>query len=63
MPVFLEWIGWLSPLWHGTQLARDLSYGQQEPAWLIAVHVAYLLAICVGGGILITRISERRLRR
>lgn len=63
MPVFLQWIGWLSPLWHGTQLARDLSYGQFEPAWLIVVHVAYLAAIVVVGGLLVMRITDRRLRK
>jgi lipooligosaccharide transport system permease protein len=63
MPAALQWIGWLSPLWHGTQLARDLSYGQQEPAWLVAVHVLYLLAICAVALVLIVRITERRLRR
>ncbi len=24
LPVYLQWIGWLSPLWHGTELARRL---------------------------------------
>jgi lipooligosaccharide transport system permease protein len=62
MPAFLQWIGWLSPLWHGTQLSRDLSYGQQEPAWLILVHVVYLVAIVVVGGLLVMRITDRRLR-
>jgi lipooligosaccharide transport system permease protein len=63
MPAVLQWIGWLSPLWHGTQLSRDLSYGQQEPAWLIVLHVAYLLAICAVAAVLIVRITERRLRK
>jgi lipooligosaccharide transport system permease protein len=63
MPAVLQWIGWLSPLWHGTQLSRDLSYGQQEPAWLIVLHVAYLLAICAVAAVLIVRITEKRLRK
>ena len=27
MPVALQWIGWISPVWHGTQLARQATYG------------------------------------
>ena len=35
MPVYLQWIGWVSPMWHGTQLARVVSYGAVVPAWLM----------------------------
>lgn len=27
MPVWLQWIGWLSSLWHASELGRALSYG------------------------------------
>lgn len=49
MPIYLQWIGWISPLWHGTELGRVLSYGALEPGWLTAVHVIYPLALCVYG--------------
>ena len=49
LPVYLQWIGWISPLWHGTELGRVLAYGLAEPLWLSVVHVVYLLAITVGG--------------
>ncbi|GAB3280973.1 ABC transporter permease [Sinomonas notoginsengisoli] len=45
MPVGMQWIGWISPLWHGNQLGRIVSYGLQEPAWLVVVHVLYLVAL------------------
>lgn len=62
-PVALRWIGWLSPLWHGTQLGRVASYGLAEPAWLIAAHIAYLSAI-LATGIALSRIGfERRLSK
>jgi lipooligosaccharide transport system permease protein len=61
MPIYLQWIGWLSPLWHGTELGRDVSYGQSEPVWLIVVHVVYPLALCVVGWRLTQRIVTRRL--
>ncbi len=49
MPVFLQWIGWISPLWHGTELGRVVSYGAVEPVWLTLVHVLYPLALCIYG--------------
>jgi len=44
-PLGLQWIGWISPLWHGTQLGRVASYGMVEPAWLTVCHLAYLVAM------------------
>ena len=49
LPSLLQWVGWISPLWHATQLGRVLSYGMGEPAWLTVVHVVYLLGLLVGG--------------
>jgi lipooligosaccharide transport system permease protein len=45
MPVGMQWIGWISPLWHGNELGRMASYGMGEPGWLVAVHVLYLGAL------------------
>lgn len=61
MPVYLQWIGWISPLWHGTQLARDATYGLGEPAWLIVVHVLYLVATFVVGWRVARRIARKKL--
>jgi len=63
LPWFLQWIGWISPLWHGTELGRVLSYGYPEPAWLTAVHVVYLLALSALGWILTQRVITRRLNK
>jgi len=49
MPGYLQWIGWISPVWHGSQLARVAAYGAQEPWWLLVVHVAFLLSMTVLG--------------
>lgn len=48
-PVWLRWIGWISPLWHGTQLGRVAAWGMAEPLWLTAAHLAYLLAMLAVG--------------
>jgi lipooligosaccharide transport system permease protein len=61
LPVYLQWIGWISPLWHGTELTRVLSYGLAEPGWLTAVHVVYLVVLTVVGWRLSRRFVTRRL--
>lgn len=61
MPVYLQWIGWISPVWHGTQLARVASYGAEVAPWLMAVHVVFLVACVVGGLLVGVRVYRRRL--
>ncbi len=63
MPVYLQWIGWLSPMWHGTQLARVASYGLAVPGWLLAVHIVFLVACVVGGLWVAAHTFTRRLVR
>ncbi|MFM9877050.1 MAG: ABC transporter permease [Rhodoglobus sp.] len=61
LPVFLQWIGWLSPLWHASELGRQFVYGPTEPIWLTVTHVVYLVALGVLGWQLCVRIATRRL--
>lgn len=61
LPWFLQWIGWISPVWHATELGRVLSYGYAEPGWLSVLHVLYLLVLAGGGLVLARRIYARRL--
>ncbi len=63
LPVFLQWIGWISPLWHGTELGRVFSYGMEEPIWLTAVRVLYLVAITVVCWRMTQRVVTRRLNK
>jgi len=63
MPIYLQWIGWISPLWHGTQLARVFAYGLAEPLWLTIVHAVYLFALLAVGWLLAKRIAARRLNK
>jgi lipooligosaccharide transport system permease protein len=49
MPIFLQWIGWISPLWHATEIGRFLSYGHSVEPWLMVVHFLYLALMLVGG--------------
>lgn len=63
LPVFLQWIGWVSPLWHATELGRVLSYGMAEPIWLTVAHVVVLVVLFVIGWRGTQRVVERRLSR
>ena len=58
LPQYLWWIGWISPLWHGSELARVAAYGADNPVW---IHVAYLVALCLVGWLLSRRIATKRL--
>lgn len=62
MPTYLQWIGWISPVWHGTQLARAVSYGADIGLPMAALHLAFLLACTVAGLLLGVRFYARRLR-
>lgn len=61
LPVWLQWIGWVSPLWHASELGRVATYGRPEDGWLTIVHVAYLLLLVSGGYLLARRLFARRL--
>ena len=61
MPVYLQWIGWISPVWHGSQLARVASYGASVEPWLMVVHVLFLVACVVGGLLAAVRVYRWRL--
>ncbi|GGK59356.1 ABC transporter permease [Ornithinimicrobium pekingense] len=62
MPVYLQWIGWISPVWHGTELARLATYGAPLSPLMLTVHVGFLLACTVAGLMLAVRFYTRRLR-
>lgn len=63
LPLWLQWIGWISPLWHATELGRVVTYGQPTPPIMILVHVLYLLVLSIGGLIVARRLFERRLAK
>lgn len=63
LPIFLQWIGWLSPLWHASELGRQFVYGPTEPIWLSVIHVAYLLLLGIVGWQWCARNVTRRLNK
>jgi lipooligosaccharide transport system permease protein len=63
LPSFLQVIGWVSPLWHATELGRAYSYGHAIEPWLIAVHWSYLVVLSVVGLVLAFHVFSRRLSK
>jgi lipooligosaccharide transport system permease protein len=63
LPVWLHWIGWVSPLWHASELGRALSYGAPVSGAMVAAHLAVLLALATGGWFLARRTFVARMRR
>lgn len=63
MPVYLQWIGWISPMWHGTQLARALSFGLPLSGADIAFHLGFLIVAAATGCALTIRNFRRRLTK
>jgi lipooligosaccharide transport system permease protein len=61
MPIFLQWIGWISPLWHATELGRWLTYGHEISSLMLYTHFIFLNSLLVFGVIASRRIFTRRL--
>ncbi|MFM6978050.1 MAG: ABC transporter permease [Micrococcales bacterium] len=49
LPNYLQCIGWASPVWHATEIGRNLSYGHVVQPWLMFVHIGYLLLMFTVG--------------
>ena len=63
MPPLLQWIGWLSPLWHASEQARVFTKRMAEPRRLTNTHVLYLAALFVVFWMWTRRIAARRLNK
>lgn len=61
LPGWLQWIGWISPLWHASELGRVFTYGNGFADLGVVGHVIYLVALTVLGVLVARRIFERRL--
>jgi lipooligosaccharide transport system permease protein len=61
LPLAVRWVGWISPIWHGTELGRVLSYGYEESPVLTIIHIAFLLGLAWLGWVLTKRQFARRM--
>jgi lipooligosaccharide transport system permease protein len=62
LPLWLQWIGWISPLWHASELGRAVTYGDLSSP-LVWINVLYLLALIVGGYLVARRVFTNRLAK
>ncbi|GGM53531.1 transport permease protein [Longimycelium tulufanense] len=60
LPAWVRPLAWITPLWHGNELARGVTLGGLDPLPALG-HVAYLLALLVAGVLLTRRMFDRRL--
>jgi lipooligosaccharide transport system permease protein len=58
LPAPLEFVAYLTPLWHGVDLCRMLVLGDVVP-WLALLHTAYLLAF-IAIGLALALLSYRK---
>jgi len=62
LPAWVQPVAWVSPLWHGTEVARDAALDDMSQPLAALGHVAYLLALIVLGAALSARLFTRRLQ-
>jgi lipooligosaccharide transport system permease protein len=63
MPIYLQPIGWISPLWHATELGRESAFDYGISTTMVVVHLVFLVTLLVVGLVLATRQFERRLSK
>jgi lipooligosaccharide transport system permease protein len=63
LPAVIRPVAYITPLWHGVRLSRDLTTGQLEPGagWLVPLHVLYLVAFVVVGVAIARRVYRAKL--
>ncbi len=60
LPLVLRPVAWVSPLWHGTELARAAALDRWDPPAALG-HAAYLVLLLAVGVVLAVRMFTRRL--
>ena len=61
LPDWAELLAWVTPLWHGVELCRDLASGSISLG-PTAVHVGYLVALTAVGALVAVRSTARKLK-
>ena len=63
MPIYLQPIGWISPLWHATELGREAAFDYGITSTMVFVHLVFLLRLLATWLVLATRQFEKRLAK
>lgn len=62
LPIYLQWIGWVSPIWHATELNRWAIYGHEIEPWMFPVHLGVMIVVAVIAFLIAQTRYYRRLR-
>ena len=49
VPLWLQPVGWISPLWHATELGRWAAYGHSISGSMLVIHFLYFFAVLTFG--------------
>ena len=63
MPIYLQPIGWVSPLWHATELGREAAFDYGISTTMVLVHLVFLTTLLVVGLVFAARQFEKRLAK
>jgi lipooligosaccharide transport system permease protein len=63
LPNFLQWFGWVSPLWHAAEIGRFLTFEYPIDTPLLVWHFCYLIFLGLIGWFIAGRQFERRLAK
>lgn len=63
MPIFLQFFGWISPLWHATELGRYLTYDYPMSGLQLFTHIGILTTMIVVGLFFSARVFDDRLEK
>ena len=63
MPIFLQFFGWISPLWHATELGRYLTYDYPLSGLQLFTHLGVLSTMVAVGLFLSARVFAKRLEK
>ena len=63
MPIYLQPIGWISPLWHATELGREAAFDYGIGTTMVLVHIIFLTTLVALGLFLSRRQFETRLAK
>ncbi|MGM1029832.1 MAG: ABC transporter permease [Actinomycetota bacterium] len=61
LPALLQWIGWISPLWHAAELGRAVLYGAPLTPAMLVLHVGFLVVVALITCLLSIRTFRKRL--
>lgn len=63
MPIYLQPIGWISPLWHATELGREAAFDYGISSVMVWLHLIFLTTLVIIGVFLSMHQFERRLAK